>query len=213
MSRAILVLGESGSGKTTSFRNLPPNETYYFNCDKKDLSWKGWRQAYSKENKNYKETSNADEIKAIMINIGEKAPQIKYIVIDTLNAIMIDDEMKRSKEKGYDKWQDLAVAVYDIVSLANTLREDLVVICSAHSQSERDESGYVFTRMKTSGKKLDKIVLESKFTSVLLTKCVDGRHLYEVHANNSTSKTPLGAFKEDEIEADIMTVIEALKEY
>jgi hypothetical protein len=67
--------------------------------------------------------------------------------------------------------------------------------------------------MKTSGKKLDKIVVESKFTTVLLTKKVNGRHVYEVHANNSTAKTPLDAFKEDEIEADIMKVIEVLKEY
>lgn len=213
MSKGILIIGESGSGKTTSLRNLPPQESYYINADKKSLSWKGWRNDWNKENKNYKETSNVEEIKALLLGISEKATQIKYVVIDTLNAIMIDDEMQRMAEKGFDKWQDLAVAIYDIVSFSNTLRDDLFVICTGHAQSERDDSGYVFTRMKTSGKKLDKIVVESKFTTVLLTKKVNGRHVYEVHANNSTAKTPLDAFKEDEIEADIMKVIEVLKEY
>lgn len=213
MSKAILIIGESGSGKTTSLRNLPPQETFYIDCDKKGLSWKGWKTQYNKENKNYRATSEADDIKAVMVGLSEKAPQVKYIIIDTLNAIMVDDEMARMKEKGYDKWIDQAVAIYDICALSNNLREDLTVICTAHSQTERDELGFIFTRMKTSGKKLDKIVIESKFTTVVLSKAINNEYKFEVHANNSTAKTPLGAFDVNEIDNDIMLVIEALKEY
>ena len=53
MSRVIGVMGESGSGKTTAMRNLPPKETFYMDCDKKGMNWKGWRKQYSVENKNY----------------------------------------------------------------------------------------------------------------------------------------------------------------
>jgi hypothetical protein len=215
MSKAILILGESGSGKTTSLRNLPSNQTYYINTDKKDLSWKGWREHYNTDKrKNLLLSSDAKTIKTVINSISEKALGIKYIVIDTLNAIMIDDEFNRMKEKGYDKWMDLAFSIYDIADISQTLRDDLIVICLAHSQDERDDNGNIaFTHMKTSGRKLDKIVIESKFTTVLLCKCVDGKHIFEVHSKNSTAKTPLGAFDTDEIDNDIMTVIEALKEY
>ena len=53
MAKVIGIMGESGSGKTTSMRNLDPSTTFYIDCDKKGLSWKGWRKVYSVENKNY----------------------------------------------------------------------------------------------------------------------------------------------------------------
>lgn len=213
MSKAICIAGESGSGKTTSMRNLDPKSTYYFDCDKKGLSWKGWKTQYNSASKNYKATSDAKFIEGALVGISEKSPHIKVVVIDTINGIMIDDEFARAREKGYDKWQDLATAVWNLVSLASTLREDLTVIFTAHTQTERDDSGFAFTRIRTSGKKLDKIVLESKFTTVLLAKAVDGKYIFETHAKNSTAKTPLGAFEQDEIPNDITEVLKALEEY
>ena len=56
MSKVICIAGESGSGKTTSMRNLDPKTTYYIDCDKKGLSWKGWRKQYCEANKNYFQT-------------------------------------------------------------------------------------------------------------------------------------------------------------
>jgi hypothetical protein len=205
-------MGESGSGKTTSMRNLDPKTTLYIDADKKGLSWKGWRNDYNKDNKNYYQTSDAGKILAVF-KMAQENTGIKTVVIDTLNGIMIDDEMKRAKEKGYDKWMDLASCVYGLVATSLAMREDLFVIFTAHTQTERDESGYTFTRIKTNGKKLDKIVLESKFPTVLYAKAVDGKNLFEVHAKNSTAKTPMGAFEENEIENDIVKVLEVLKEF
>lgn len=213
MSKAILIMGESGSGKTTSMRNLNPQETFYIDCDKKGLSWKGWRTQYNQGNKNYLASSNAATIKLLLNKIDKEQAHIKTVIIDTLNAIMIDDEFNRMKEKSYDKWQDLAYSVYDLVTYANTLRDDLTIIFTGHSQTERDDNGFQFTRLKTSGNKLGKIVLESKLTTVLFAKCVDGKYVFETHSNNSTVKTPLGAFEEDTIENDIVKVLDALKEY
>ena len=213
MSKVICIAGESGSGKTTAMRNLNPAETYYIDCDRKGLSWKGWREQYNSENKNYKATNVSAEIQKLLTGISEKCPQIKYVVIDTINGIMVGDEMRRVKEKGYDKWVDLAQCVWDLVDKAYEYRDDLTIIFTAHTQTERDDDGYSFTRIKTSGKKLDKIVLESKFTSVLIAKCVDGRYILETKANNSTCKTPMGAFEDSEIDNDIIQVIDALKDY
>lgn len=213
MSKVICVMGESGSGKTTSMRNLDPKETYYIDCDKKGLSWKGWKTQYNRENKNYIATDDANTIMELLLGISKKAINIKYVIIDTINGIMVGDEMRRCKEKGYDKWVDLAQCIWNLVDQAPTLRDDLNIIFVAHTQTERDDSGYMFTRIKTSGKKIDKICLESKFTTILNAKAVGGRYVFETHAKNSTAKTPMGAFEEDEIENDIVAVIKALEEY
>ena len=213
MSKTIAIMGESGAGKTTSMRNLNPETTFYIDCDKKGLNWKGWKEQYNLENKNYMATSDAKTIKTLLNKIDKEQTKIKTIIIDTLNGIMIDDEFNRMKEKGFDKWQNMAYSIYDIVSISNNLRDDLTIIFTAHSQTERDDTGYYFTRIKTSGKKLDKIVIESKLTTVLLAKCVDGKYIFETKNNNSTVKAPLGAFETDEIDNDILKVLEALKDY
>lgn len=96
---------------------------------------------------------------------------------------------------------------------ANGYRDDLTIIFTAHTQTERDDSGYQFTRLKTSGKKLDKICLESKFTTVLLTKVQGEEYIFETRSNNSTAKSPMGAFDTPTIPNDIMTVLDALKDY
>jgi len=213
MSRVICVCGESGSGKTTSLRSLDTKTTYIIDADRKGLSWKGWKSQYNKATKNYMQTSDVGKINTILAGINEKVPYVRVVAIDTLNTIMVDDEMARMKEKGYDKWQDMAQSVWDLVSNSHLLRDDLTIVFLAHTQTERDDSGYYFTRIKTSGKKLDKICLESKFTTVLITKCVDGKHIFETQSRNSTAKTPIGCFKEFEIPNDINEVIKKLEEY
>lgn len=213
MSKLILVMGESGSGKTTSMRNLDPAETLYIDCDKKGLSWKGWRKQYNLENKNYWANSNADLITKQILKISKERPEIKNIIIDTVNGIMIDDEFNRMHEKNFDKWVDMAFSVRGLISMSMQLRDDITVVFTGHTQTERDDSGYSFTRLKTSGKKLDKIVLESMFTVVLYSKCVDGKYLFETQNRNSTAKTPMGMIEEFEVENDITKIIEAMEEF
>jgi hypothetical protein len=206
-------MGESGAGKTTSLRTLDPKTTYIIDADKKGLSWKGWKQSYSVENKNYIAIDEPLAIRSLCKNINDKANHIKTIVVDTLNGAMVADEMRRSKDKGYDKWMDLAACVWNIVDDALTYRNDLTFIFICHSQTDVNESGYLWTRIKTSGKKLDKIVLESKFNTVLLAKCVDGKHIFETQSNCSTAKSPLGAFESNEIENNMADVLMALEEF
>lgn len=215
MSKVICIAGESGSGKTTSMRNLDPATTMYVDCDKKGLSWKGWRDQYNAENKNYLKTDFPQVAQQALqkVNDSEQYKHIKTVVVDTINGLMIADEMRRCKEKGYDKWQDLAQSIYDLIDYSLTMRDDVTIIFVAHTQTDHDDNGYMFTRIKTSGRKLDKITLESKFSTVLISKCVDGKYLFETQANFSTAKTPLGAFSEKEISNDIVEVMKALEDY
>ena len=215
MSKVICIAGESGSGKTTSMRNLDPETTMYIDCDKKWLSWKGWRNQSNGEKKNYLKTDFPQvALQALKkIDKEEQYKHIRVVVVDTINGLMIADEMRRCKEKGYDKWQDLAQSIYDLIDYALTMRDDVTIIFVAHTQTDHDDNGYMFTRIKTSGRKLDKITLESKFSTVLLSKCVDGKFLFETQANFSTAKTPMGAFEEKKIDNDIVQVMKALEEY
>lgn len=213
MAKVICIMGESGSGKTTSCRNLDPATTYYIDADRKGLSWKGWKKQYNKENKNYLCSDDHEVITKYILTIAEKCSSVKTIIIDTIGSIMVADEMRRSKEKGYDKWVDLATCIWYMVDMAFPLRDDLTIVFMAHTQTERDENGFTFTHIKTSGKKLDKIVLESKFTTVLVAKCINGEYVFETHSNNSTAKSPMGMFEEDIIPNDITAVIKALYEF
>lgn len=215
MANVIGIMGDSGSGKTTAFRNIDPKTTMYVDCDKKGLSWKGWKKDFNTENKNYIVTDLPSQALEILLAVSKlnEYKHIKTIVFDTINGLMVADEMRRSKEKGYDKWQDLAVCIYNLVDYALVARPDLTVIFIAHSQTDMDDSGFQFTHIKTSGRKLDKIVLESKFSTVLLAKCVDGKYKFETQSNRSTAKSPLGLFESREIDNDINIVLKAMDEF
>lgn len=214
MSKAICVMGESGAGKTTAMRTLDPAQSYYIDCDMKGLSWKGWKSQYNRENKNFTATRDIQGITALLRNIDTKAQHIKTVVIDTLNTCMLNHEIEQMKTAGYGKWVDLTQYVWEVCSAASQLREDLTVIVAMHSETVTDEFGYRFTRVKTNGRKLEKVILESLFSTVLLAKRTeDGRYVFETQSKNSTTKSPKDAFSDFEIENDISIVLDALKEY
>lgn len=218
MAKVIGVMGESGSGKTTAMRNLPPTETFYIDCDKKGLNWKGWRKQYSVDNKNYFATDSFSTCKTLMekVDKSENFRHIKYLVIDTINGMMVAEEMRILAMQGGDKrsaWTDLASNGWDIINKALTLREDLTVIILCHSETISDDNGIVKTRIKTNGRKLEKLVLESKMTTVVWAVRQDGKYKFILSADGSTCKVPLGAFQTDECDNDIMIVIKALEDY
>ena len=215
MSKVIGIFGESGSGKTTSMRNLDPKTTFYIDCDKKGLSWKGWREQYSEKKLNYWKTDLVGTVESLLnkINSEDKFKHIKVVVIDTLNSLMVADEVNRMKEKGYDKWLDLAQCIWGLLDKTLELRDDLTVILVCHSQTQKEDDGYTFTRIKTSGKKLDKLCIETKLTTVLYATQKDGQYIFKTRAENSTAKAPMGAFDQEEIPNDILLVLDALKDY
>lgn len=212
MAKLIGIYGEPGTGKSTSLRNLPPSETLYIDADMKGLNWKGWKKEYNGDNKNYLKT-NFPQLAIKYLQLAEKGTY-KYVVIDTVNNLMVSDEMRRCKEKGYDKWMDLAACIWELVDLPGSLRDDLTVILLFHSQTDYTEDGYRFTKIKTNGRKTEKNNIDSKFNWLLRTvKQDDGKYYFETTAHNSTTRTPLDAFEDDYIPNDIMKVIEVMEEY
>ena len=218
MAKVIGVMGESGAGKTTAMRKLPPEETFYLDCDKKGLNWKGWRAQYSVEKRNYFSTDIFATAGSILQKIDkqEDFKHIKYVVIDTLNGLMVAEEMRILAMQSGDKrsaWSDLAQNGWNLINMCLTLRDDLTVIILCHSETISDDNGIIRTRIKTNGRKLEKLVLESKMTTVVWAVRQDGKYKFILSADGSTCKVPLGAFDRDECENDIMIVIKALEDY
>ena len=218
MAKVIGVMGESGSGKTTAMRNLPPEETFYIDCDKKGLNWKGWKEQFNKDKKNYWKTDSFQQVSVLLSKIdkNEECQHIKYVVIDTINGMMVAEEMHILAMQSGDKrsaWSDLAQNGWALINQALTMRDDVTVIILAHSETISDDNGIIRTRIKTNGRKLEKLVLESKMTTVIWAVRQDGKYKFILSADGSTCKVPMGAFDKEECENDIMVVIKALEEY
>lgn len=218
MAKVIGVMGESGSGKTTAMRNLPPAETMYIDADKKGLNWKGWKKQYNIDNKNYVVSDSFGLVSGLLrrVNEQDQFKHIKYVVIDTLNGMMVAEEMRILAMQSGDKrsaWSDLASNGWAIINQCLEMREDLTVIILCHSETISDENGIIRTRIKTNGRKLEKLVLESKMTTVIWAVRQDGKYKFILSADGCSCKVPLNAFDTDEIDNDITLVIKALEDY
>ena len=223
MAKVIGVMGESGSGKTTAMQHLDPTTTMYIDADLKGLNWKGWRNQYNSKAANYVATDSFSNVARLMDRINKLEGddkktfgKIKTIVIDTLNGMMVAEEMRILSMQSGDKrsaWTDLAANGWDIINKALKMRDNLTIIILCHSETISDDNGIIRTRIKTNGRKLEKLVLESKMTTVVWAVRQDGKYKFILSADGSTCKIPIGAFETDEIENDITLVIKALEEY
>lgn len=230
MSKTICIMGISGSGKSSSIRTLDPETTFYIDCDGKGLTWKGWKEQYNREKGNYYKTNYPQLVERWLYWLDGKQPdgngnvseaknkdglKFKVVVIDTLNALMIGEEQRQMKNKGYDKWADLANNIWSILELALTLRDDLTVVFTAHTETVSDDNGIVETHIATSGRKLRKMVPESKINTVLLAEINDdGEHVFVTKRPNTTAKEGfLDAFDSIEMPNDLKAVIEKLEEF
>ena len=219
MAKVIGIMGESGSGKTTAMRNLDPKTTFYFDCDKKGLNWKGWKAQYNGDKKNYIATDQFSLVLNYLDRINQPEDifkNIKTVVIDTLNGMMVAEEMRILAMQSGDKrsaWSDLATNGWAVINKALTMRDELTIIILCHSETISDDNGIIRTRIKTNGRKLEKLVLESKMTTVLWAVRQDGKYKFILSADGSTVKVPLGSFDVEEVENDIVPVLKALEEY
>lgn len=211
MSKAILILGESGSGKSTSLRNLDPSETIIIDVVGKGLPFQNWRKAYNKKNKNYLVEINASKIFNYLKTFSKNFPKIKNIVIDDFQYIMSDEFMNRAKEKSFEKFTEIGLNAYKILRVSRQLRNDLNVIILGHEAESENRT----RRMKTIGKLLDdKITPEGLFNYVLFSEFTEDGYKFRTHGNGlTTAKTPLGMFEDDYIENDLKLVLEKISNY
>lgn len=198
MGIPVLILGESGSGKSTSLRNFEPNEVSIFNVAGKPLPF---RKQLPKIN-----TSNYEVIKQKMLKSEKKA-----FVIDDSQYLLAFASFDKAKETGYGKFTDMAVDFRNLIDFVITkLPPDVVVYFLHHI--EITETGRV--KAKTIGKMLDnQLTVEGLFSIVLLT-VVDGEtHKFITQSDGySTAKSPIDMF-EREIDNDLKMVDSCIRDY
>lgn len=221
------IFQQSGGGKTTSivinpdgtynpsdYKGMNPEETVIINSDTKKLSFKSNNWV---EGKNLFTTSDTSKIIAILEGIN-KGSKIKSVIIDTINGILIDKEMLESKKLTFDKWADLAKDIYEVISKANNMRDDLIIYFMGHVALYTDVDGNESKCLVTNGRKLEKIKLESKLPIVLFGSIDrgsngDNKYYFETQANRSTGKSPLGMFSEFRIPNSLKLVDTTIRQY
>lgn len=209
MSYATLVLGESGTGKTCSLRNMNPQETLLIQPIRKPLPFpsKEWKLR-TKENPQGNIFVCDDPIKIIQAMQRSTHP---IVVVDDWQYILSNLFMKRRNEKTYDKFTDIGGAGFDIAKVASELADNRRVYVLAHTHTDE----YGKTRIKTLGRLLDdKIVVEGMFTTVLRTAIDNGKYYFSTQNSGSdTVKSPMGLFEEHLIDNDLNAVDLAICNY
>ena len=169
MAQSVLVIADSGTGKSTSIRTLNPKETFIINIANKPLPFKGYKKDYkqiSKENPNGNITSassSAGIIKAIK-HVDDKMLNIKTLVVDDWQYMSSFEYFDRANEKGYDKFTQIAANLAMVAKLPKDLREDLTVIFLTHSEDSTDINGNRKIKAKTIGKMIDNTLNLSQMT-------------------------------------------------
>lgn len=156
-AETILILGESGNGKSTSLRNLNPSETFIISTTSKPFPWRGWKKSYTKFDPktnpegNWYQTAKSTNILAILKYVSAKMPQIKTVILEDIQYTMSFEYMERRKETGFNKFSDIGGDFTDLLRAADTLRDDLKVVFIAHSENVGDNMNQHWS-LKTIGK-------------------------------------------------------------
>lgn len=198
MGIPVLILGESGTGKSTSMRNFAAGEIGIINVAKKPLPFRSDIKPFNSD--------NYMEIDTVL-----KKAKAKTIVIDDAQYLQANEMMRRAKENGFQKFTDIALNLWALFqTVVNDLPEDVIVYFLAHI--ERDNEGR--ERFKTVGKMTDNYSVEGMATICLKTVVQDDKYYFSTRNNGyDTVKTPLGMFAEPLIDNDLKMIDGVIREY
>jgi hypothetical protein len=203
MAVIVAVMGESGTGKSTSLRNFKQGEASVINVSKKPLPFRNTLSVFK--------TDNYQEVQAMI-----KRAQAKSVVIDDAQYLMAFEYMHRAKEKGFEKFTDIGANFFNLTQTAVALPDDKIIYFLFHIERTKDGN----EKCKTIGQLLDeKITLEGLFTIVLKTVVLlDGNNQRQfcfatVNNGSDTVKTPMGMFTEPLIPNDLKAVDTVIREY
>jgi hypothetical protein len=225
MGQSILIIAESGSGKSTSIESLDPAETFIINVANKALPFKGWKKKYtiwSKENPlgNMYDKSSPQNIEACIKYVNDKRPEVKVLVVDDFQYMSSFEYFERVDEKGYEKFTQIGAHLARIARMPKDMREDLQVYFLTHAEEGSDIEGKKKFKAKTIGRMVDeKLTLEGLFSIVLFGKVKKDkdsniRYVFETQNNGeNTCKSPRGMFDTFEIPNDLGYIRQAIIDY
>ena len=224
MANVVMLLGKSGTGKSTSIKTLNPKETVVLNILGKRLPFKGSSSSYNKDNKNMFRLNTYSEVISYLESMNKSALHVKNVIIDDMIYIMRKEYFSRAKENGYGKYTELAMHFQQIVSTCESMREDMNVFFILHSediQSDKITTGY---KVSTIGSLVDNQYNPIEVVPMVLYSAVKfddkGIATYGFYTHRCVegsveipAKTPDGMFEEDFIPNDLALVVKAMNEY
>ena len=200
MAIPVLILGESGTGKSASLRNFKKGEVAVINVAGKPLPFRSELGMIVTDR--YPEI-----VKALK---GMKTPSA---VVDDAQYLLANEFMRRSGEVGFQKFTDIAKNYWSLIAetFSKELPPDKMVYFLSHI--ERDQNGN--EKVKTIGKLLDeKITVEGLFTIVLKTHVEDGKYtFFTQNSGTDTVKSPIGMFADLQIDNDLKMVDNVIRDY
>lgn len=211
MAIPVLIMGRSGSGKTYSIKNFKPEEVGVISVEKGRLPFKSDIKVAKIPEDFGPEIQSAAQLNAAKyawIQMIIKSSKTKSVVVDDSQYLLVNELFDRAKEKGYDKYTDMAANFRELIHSINRMPQDDKIVYFLH-HTETDGNGR--EKAKTIGKMLDeKLVLEGCFDVVLY--CEDQK-FYTQANGQSSAKTPEGMFQSVEIPNDLKAVDTAIREY
>lgn len=199
MGIPVLILGESGSGKTYAIKNMDPETTGIFLVEKPRLPFR-------KPFKYVKAHANYPHI------IGSlKEGKLKSYVIDDSQYLLVNEFFDRARETGYQKFTDMALNFRNLIHFVTSSAPDDVIVYFLH-HTETDVNGKV--KAKTVGKLLDeKLTVEGLFDIVLRTEINQDGHWFRTQSDGyDTAKSPEEMF-DARIPNDLALVDARIREY
>lgn len=224
MGNVVMILGRSGTGKSTAIKTLNPKETVVINVLKKRLPFKGSGSLYNKENKNLFNVDDYASINSFIESINKNAGYVKNIIIDDLGYVMRKEYFKSAKVTGYNKFVDMGAHFQSIIQTAENTREDLNVFLVMHCEEVISDNVIVGYKPSTIGKMIDstynpvEVVPMVLFSSVKYDenkKPMYGFYTHRCMEGNTEipAKSPDGMFDDDFIPNDLGLVVKAMNEY
>lgn len=202
MAQKVLIMGESGTGKSTSLRNCDPATTAVVNPVGKPLPFKSHFEMLNNE---------TDARKIVKYMKEQVAAGKKLLVVDDFQYILAVPYMNRIKETGWDKYNDFGSNYFEIIDVCKDLPDDVVVVYMTHLETL--DNG--LTTVKLIGKLLrEKITIEGLFTVVLRTGVNEAKYyFYTQNSGKDTVKSPLGMFTTYAIDNDLNYVVDKIRNY
>ena len=212
MGIPVLILGDSGSGKSASLMHLDPKDGFLINPENKRLPFKSseWKpRDYTAKTGNVFFTDVPSDI-VLIITHARRAGK-KFVVVDDFQYVMGNQFMRRRSEKSFEKFTEIGGGAWDVIRAAQSAADDLIVYFLAHT--EETAAGRI--KMKTIGKMLDeKITVEGMFSIALRTGVTDGRYYFTTQSDGTDPvKSPIGLFEQFQIDNDLNAVDAAIRGY
>lgn len=223
MANVVMILGKSGTGKSTSIKTLNPEETVIVNVLGKKLPFKGSGSLYNTDKKNLFRVE--DHLQMInLLQACDKQPHVKNIILDDCIYIMRKEYFKRAKEAGYAKYTELAQHFQQIISTCEQMRDDINVFMILHSEDVQSEKTTVGYKVSTIGQLLDsqynpvEVVPMVLYSAIKFDEKGNPTYGFYTHATMEgtvqiPAKTPDEMFTEDFIPNDLGAVVKAMNEY